>query len=52
MGRKIEKSSHKNKKALSPFNQQKKLKQKKLLETECKTPYGCPTLSFYQKYFL
>ena len=23
-----------------------------LIENECKTPYGCLTLIFYQKYFL
>ena len=23
-----------------------------LIETECKTPYGCLTFIFYEKYFL
>ena len=40
-------SSHKNKKALSPFD-------KKIIffiEIEFKTPYGCLTFIFYQEYF-
>ena len=41
----MRKSSHENKKVLSPFYHKKIF----LTENECKTPYGCHT--FYQKYF-
>ena len=42
-----ESSSLKNKKVLSPFYYKKIF----LIENECKTPIGCLTFIFYQKYF-
>ena len=40
--------SHENKKALSPFDHKKIF----LIVKERKTPYGCLTFIYYQKWFL